>query len=487
VIITGMHRSGTSFTANLLQKAGVNIGTDLLGAWKGNPRGHFEDVEFLDFHETLLRRRGLSFFVESAEKLGTVTALETSRAQALIDQRQARGLWGWKEPRTTLFLDLWDSLLPGACFVFVYRHPIDVVLSLLRRATDSQALASPFLALRVWYVYNQAMIEFARKHPGRCLLCHVVALAEGIPDFKSLIAERFGLDLNFDETSNIYSPDLLQQNPFASDPRVQSALEMVAPEVPRLLAELESAADLPSNTADKALDPSPSLLPEFLHLVGKAFRDDRSEASIRSPLFSLLLSLFAPEVMAGLPETALKTIETLFQDRADYADQHRGMSQNLAETKEHTDRLTEGNAKLETDLTESNNQVQSLQAMQKEQQRESATRFNSLNTELQEEKQRTETLQAAAVELERKRAETEILGKQLQENNHRIQGLEDELQTKRTQIAQQEERLSNQEKRLSTQADTLIAIHGSRSWRLVESYWNAKKRILRFFGHRKRS
>ena len=42
-------------------------------------------------------------------------------------------LWGWKDPRTSLLLTFWDSLLDEARYLFVYRHPVDVLSSLVRR------------------------------------------------------------------------------------------------------------------------------------------------------------------------------------------------------------------------------------------------------------------------------------------------------------------------------------------------------------------
>ena len=36
IIITGMHRSGTSLAASLLQSMGVDIGDELVGAMRGN-------------------------------------------------------------------------------------------------------------------------------------------------------------------------------------------------------------------------------------------------------------------------------------------------------------------------------------------------------------------------------------------------------------------------------------------------------------------
>ena len=62
--------------------------------------------------------------------------------------------------------------------MLVYRHPIEVALSLLRRGAevDLQALENPALALEAWRIHNQAILDFYRQHPGRCVPGHIRAL-----------------------------------------------------------------------------------------------------------------------------------------------------------------------------------------------------------------------------------------------------------------------------------------------------------------------
>ena len=54
IIVAGMHRSGTSIVASLLSALGVDIGQRLLPPDKGNPRGYFEDIDFLEFQRRVL-------------------------------------------------------------------------------------------------------------------------------------------------------------------------------------------------------------------------------------------------------------------------------------------------------------------------------------------------------------------------------------------------------------------------------------------------
>ena len=47
LIVAGFHRSGTSLVCQLLHRAGLFLGYDLLGPAFSNPHGHFEDTEVL--------------------------------------------------------------------------------------------------------------------------------------------------------------------------------------------------------------------------------------------------------------------------------------------------------------------------------------------------------------------------------------------------------------------------------------------------------
>ncbi|HUS48990.1 MAG TPA: hypothetical protein VMZ91_02395, partial [Candidatus Paceibacterota bacterium] len=64
VIITGMHRSGTSYLSRALNLCGVNLGpksdfydTELNPKF-GNPRGHWENNKIVDLNEKILKING---------------------------------------------------------------------------------------------------------------------------------------------------------------------------------------------------------------------------------------------------------------------------------------------------------------------------------------------------------------------------------------------------------------------------------------------
>ena len=99
IVMTGMHRSGTSLTASLLQSAGVDLGDRLLGEDRGNSKGHFEDLDFVEFHQNVLQSQGISVAGWTEQNKVRVQQQYLATAQNLILARQDRPLWGWKDPR----------------------------------------------------------------------------------------------------------------------------------------------------------------------------------------------------------------------------------------------------------------------------------------------------------------------------------------------------------------------------------------------------
>jgi len=209
--IAGMHRSGTSLTASVLQSAGVYLGDRLVGVDVGNDKGHFEDRDFVEFHKQVLRSQSLDVDGLTFQDQMHVADRYFKIAQDLIEQKSVHSLWGWKDPRTTLFLDLWLQLLPDAIFILVYRSPWEVVDSLYRRGTDEIIAAYPEKAVELWMHYNQKILEFYNRVPDRCLLANLSQIVSNPQLLIQTINEKFQLNLT-EPRHDIIAPDLLGQS-----------------------------------------------------------------------------------------------------------------------------------------------------------------------------------------------------------------------------------------------------------------------------------
>ena len=189
VIVAGMHRSGTSLAASILADAGVHLGDAVMGPGAGNPEGHFEDLEILAFHRRVLAANGLGTDGFTAQQEISVPPAVWPESRQLVAARRSRGLpWGWKEPRTTLFLDYWAETVSEARFLLLFRRPWEVVDSLFRRGDLAFALHPP-LTIAVWHRYNEAIRDFHERHSDRCLLVETAQLTANPEWFAARLCE----------------------------------------------------------------------------------------------------------------------------------------------------------------------------------------------------------------------------------------------------------------------------------------------------------
>lgn len=252
LVVAGMHRSGTSLVASLAQAAGVDVGERLLEPEPANPLGYFEDLGFLSLQQRMLtdstpaddgghRDWG---WTESERLDRGRFSLYREEATALIDARRRTDRpWGWKDPRTTLALDFWDELLGDAFYLLVYRYPWDVADS-MQRLKAEVFLRNPEYAYRIWAFYNRRLLDFRRRHPERSLLISVNTLMRRPERFRSLLAERLGLDLPEERLQEIVGAGMLRTTDGA-DPLI-GLVAATSPQVVRLLGELDAEADLPA-------------------------------------------------------------------------------------------------------------------------------------------------------------------------------------------------------------------------------------------------
>ena len=210
IVITGMHRSGTSLTTALCQNAGVDVGKRLMVPHESNPKGFYENLDFVDFHRKVLQSQGINEAGYTLQEKIDVEEHHRDEAKKIISENSQSQLWGWKDPRTTLFLDFWVDLLPNAFFLLVYRSPWEVIDSLYRRGTDRLILSHPDLAVKVWSNYNQKILEFSDKFPERCLLTNIYQITENTELFIDTINEKFNINLSV-PSLEIYDLSLLHK------------------------------------------------------------------------------------------------------------------------------------------------------------------------------------------------------------------------------------------------------------------------------------
>jgi glycosyltransferase involved in cell wall biosynthesis len=249
LVVTGMHRSGTSLVASVVAGMGVEMGRDLYPADLRNPKGYFEDTEFLAFQRQVLQacspadggHPDWGWTPEERLDRARFAAFRDTGRQ-LADSRSARfRTWGWKDPRTTLLLDFWDAILDDARYLLVYRFPWEVADS-MQRTGEEVFLRHPEWAGRIWTFYNRHLLEFYRRHPDRCLLVSVNALPAGLPRLVDGIRGKLAIELRDGPAGGPFDPKLFRTGDLG-DPIVGLAAA-TDPQAFQLLEQLDELADL---------------------------------------------------------------------------------------------------------------------------------------------------------------------------------------------------------------------------------------------------
>ena len=171
VCITGMHRSGTSLVANLLSLCGLYLGKeeDLMPATVDNPKGYWENREFLVLSNEVLAELGgdWEFLPATHEGWAEEARLHPLRTKAeiLLQEFGGHEPWGWKDPRTSLTLPFWMSLngvrvpfwlgvAPKLRIVLCLRNPLEVSRSLSTRKFSPNSAG-----LDLWLLYNRGVLN----------------------------------------------------------------------------------------------------------------------------------------------------------------------------------------------------------------------------------------------------------------------------------------------------------------------------------------
>jgi len=163
VVIVGMHRSGTSLITQWLQRCGLFIGDSLEGPGVGNVQGHFEDIDFLQLHQELLLKKNYPSSGFINEPFPALSGHEQQQLKAMIETKnRQKEEWGWKEPRTCLFLDEYSKLIPSAFYVVVVRDFNSTISSLINReykVNEKKFTTKKGLSKIKWKLFKRKSLE----------------------------------------------------------------------------------------------------------------------------------------------------------------------------------------------------------------------------------------------------------------------------------------------------------------------------------------
>lgn len=172
VIIVGSGRSGTSLLANILLELGMGGSDEYVKPNKHNPEGFFEDQRIVDIHNRFYEVNGISMLHYLDENsLGKLNFEDFGGSLRKIVKRnvdRSKGVWGFKDPKTTSLLPLWQSHVIGplnleAKYILSIRNPASVVKSLAKQNIDER------LAELLWLVRTCNALYYTA---GGCFVVH---------------------------------------------------------------------------------------------------------------------------------------------------------------------------------------------------------------------------------------------------------------------------------------------------------------------------
>jgi hypothetical protein len=242
MVIAGMHRSGTSLITQWLNRCGLNVGEKLLGKGIGNDDGHYEDLEFYQFHLNLLKDHHLpeSGFIE--DSISGMTEKEKIAASNLINRKnQAAAEWGWKDPRTCLLLSDYHELIPDAHYLVVFRDFRSTVASLIfrtqkvidsrvekikkksfferlfrkriqRKEIEDLCTEHAESFLKVWMLYNQEILNFIDTIPeDKFLVLNYESLINSDQETINFIREDWEFSLSYVPFLSVFKPAMISK------------------------------------------------------------------------------------------------------------------------------------------------------------------------------------------------------------------------------------------------------------------------------------
>ena len=240
LMVVGMHRSGTSLISNWLYRCGLQLGEHLLEAGNGNQEGHFEDVEFLKMHEEILTSNDFPASGYVYDKVIDISVYQLEKLKSVIKVKNQRyRQWGWKEPRTCLFLDLYRELLPNSKYLVIVRDYSAVVHSLLKRdfaeyeqkylhGKKLQRFVWLYLRrqntsrkfykahaedyLKVYIEYNQHILNTLKELPPEdYMVVNYSLLEKSDKEVFSFLTGKWHFKLQYHEFNEVYKKNLLSK------------------------------------------------------------------------------------------------------------------------------------------------------------------------------------------------------------------------------------------------------------------------------------
>jgi hypothetical protein len=191
ILVLGMHRSGTSALARLMNFMGAALPRHLLPANPSNPRGHWESAPLVELHDQLLSALDSSWddwrTPGARWKESDAAGRFSGQLRLAIDEEYGNApLFVLKDPRMCRTLPYWMSILEKSGIrsapLLIVRNPLEVAESL--RTRDDM----PFEKAMLLWLRHNLDAEFETRHLQR----NIVTFDALLEDWKLLAVQTAG-------------------------------------------------------------------------------------------------------------------------------------------------------------------------------------------------------------------------------------------------------------------------------------------------------
>ena len=179
VIITGMHRSGTSLLGNIVSCMGVSMGDNLIEADEHNQGGYYEDKKIVDLNEKLLINLqrwwpgpGGTLELPEGWKSSAQAKNYKKELQNELTERfsEKTSVLAIKDPRISLILPIWEEIAKEVeirvKIVISVRDPAEVISSLITRDGRSVGMTIE-RGEELWWRHNAEL--YKKRDSEDCL------------------------------------------------------------------------------------------------------------------------------------------------------------------------------------------------------------------------------------------------------------------------------------------------------------------------------
>ena len=170
VFILGMHRSGTSSLARVLNLMGLYFGGENAGTGRSaeNVKGFWERRDVRDMNDAILAAAGGDWDVVSNLDLDGLPpeskADYVSAAGDIVLNLDAHRPWFVKEPRLCVLFPIWRPSLETPRVIHIHRNPLEVARSLHERNGIPTVTG-----LALWEIYNVRALQASEGLPRHFL------------------------------------------------------------------------------------------------------------------------------------------------------------------------------------------------------------------------------------------------------------------------------------------------------------------------------